>query len=293
MTIAQKRHFRILDNYRNRVNICLDKYLSKDNVLSENMRYSVLAGGKRFRPILTYTTACVFGVDLRQADSCACAVEIIHIYSLIHDDLPAMDDDDMRNRQPSNHKRFGEGQAILAGDGLQAIAFGVLAKNDSIDPSIRINLIQQLSQAAFEMAAGQAIDLSIASKNVEIEFLCSMYRKKTGALLRCAVLLGAKLYPDLSDEDEKILNSFSEDIGLAYQVQDDVLDVSTSDTVLGKRQNSDSEKGKPAFPSILGMDESIKFYQSLYEKSCDEISQLSVDETPLRKLTKKLLTRIF
>ena len=282
-----------LDKFRVRVNICLDDYLSQSSALSENMRYSVLAGGKRFRPILTYTAASIFDVDLTQADSCACAVELIHIYSLIHDDLPAMDDDDMRHNQPSNHARFGEGQAILAGDGLQALAFDVLAKNESIEPSVRIKLIQLLSKAAFEMAEGQSIDLSIVSKNVEIDLLYSMHRKKTGALLRCAVLLGAFLNTKLSKKDETLLNSFSADIGLAYQIQDDVLDVSTSDSILGKRQNSDAEKGKPTFPSLLGMEESIKVYQSLYEKACDELSQLSVDETSLRELTNKLQSRTY
>jgi farnesyl diphosphate synthase/geranylgeranyl diphosphate synthase type II len=282
-----------LDNYRARVNSCLSSHFSQKGALTENMRYSVLAGGKRFRPILTYTTASVFNVDLAQADSCACAVELIHIYSLIHDDLPAMDDDDMRHNQPANHKQFGEGQAILAGDGLQALAFRILTNNDSIDPEIRINLVKQLSNAAFEMAVGQSIDLSIVSKNVEINLLYSMHRKKTGALLKCSVLLGALLNSDLCSEDEVILTSFSRDIGLAYQIQDDVLDVSTPDYVLGKRQNSDAERGKPTFPSILGMDESVRVYESLYEKASEIISQLSVDESPLRKLTEKLLSRTF
>ena len=282
-----------LDNYRARVNSCLSSHFSQKGALTENMRYSVLAGGKRFRPILTYTTASVFNVDLAQADSCACAVELIHIYSLIHDDLPAMDDDDMRHNQPANHKQFGEGQAILAGDGLQALAFRILTNNDSIDPEIRINLVKQLSNAAFEMVEGQSIDLSIVSKNVEINLLYSMHRKKTGALLKCSVLLGALLNSDLCSEDEAILTSFSRDIGLAYQIQDDVLDVSTPDYVLGKRQNSDAERGKPTFPSILGMDESVRVYESLYKKASEIISQLSVDESPLRKLTEKLLSRTF
>lgn len=293
MTTAQKNHSMALDNYRARVNGCLATHLSQSSALSENMRYSVLAGGKRFRPILTYTTASVFGVDLTQADSCACAVELIHIYSLIHDDLPAMDDDDMRHNQPANHTRFGVGQAILSGDALQALAFDVLTKNDSIDPETRVILVRQLSRAAFAMAEGQSIDLSIVSKNVEIDLLYSMHRKKTGALLQCAVMLGALLKPDLSSEDKVILSSFSADIGLAYQVQDDVLDVSTSDAVLGKRQNSDADKDKPTFPSILGMKESKKVYRSLYEKACEGVLQLSMDEAPLIELTQKLLSRTF
>ena len=293
MVTTQKNHLKILDNYRDRVNSRLNEYFNQSSALGDKMRYSVLAGGKRFRPILTYTTASVFGLELKQADSCACAVELIHVYSLIHDDLPAMDDDDMRHSQPANHIRFGEGQAILAGDGLQALAFDVLTQDNNISTDIRVNLVRQLSKAAFEMAEGQSIDLSIVSKDVEIDLLYLMHRKKTGALIQCAVMMGASLNPELSSEDSSILNSFSQDIGLAYQVQDDVLDVTTADEMLGKRQNSDIEKGKPTFPSILGMDESIKVYQSLYEKASEEVSRLSVDESPLRELSKKLLSRSY
>ena len=134
----------IFDTYRTRVNKYLDLLLTKQSVLSEAMRYSVLAGGKRFRPILTYTTASLYGIDLIKADACACAIELIHVYSLIHDDLPAMDDDDMRHNQPSCHKTFGEAQAILAGDALQALAFEVLSKDGSIEPDIRIELLNLL-----------------------------------------------------------------------------------------------------------------------------------------------------
>ena len=257
------------------------------------MRYSVLAGGKRFRPILTYTTAALYDLDLQKADACACAVELIHIYSLIHDDLPAMDDDDMRHNQPANHKKFGEGQAILAGDGLQALAFAILVNEKDIDPMIRVKLIQALSAAAFDMAEGQSIDLSIVAKEVSIDLLYAMHRKKTGALLQCAVLLGAYLKPDLSPEDEEILKSFSADIGLAYQVQDDVLDVSTSDEVLGKRQHSDEQKGKPTFHSLLGKNESIKVYQNLYDKAREDITRLSVDYSSLGSLTDSLKCRSF
>jgi len=282
-----------LDNYRARINNYLDRQLRHQSALSDKMRYSVLAGGKRFRPILTYTTAALYNLDLQQADACACAVELIHIYSLIHDDLPAMDDDDMRHNQPANHKKFGEGQAILAGDGLQALAFAILVNEKDIDPMIRVKLIQTLSAAAFDMAEGQSIDLSIVAKEVSIDLLYAMHRKKTGALLQCAVLLGAYLKPDLSPEDEEILKSFSADIGLAYQVQDDVLDVSTSDEVLGKRQHSDEQKGKPTFPSLLGLNESIKVYQNLYDKAREDITRLSVDYSSLGSLTDSLKCRSF
>jgi len=256
------------------------------------MSYSVLAGGKRFRPILTYTTASLYDIDLIKVDACACAIELIHIYSLIHDDLPAMDNDDMRHNQPSSHKTFGEAQAILAGDGLQALAFEVLSRDESIQPDIRIELLKLLAISAYEMADGQSIDLSVVSKKVDIEFLNNMHKKKTGSLISCAVKFGALIH-NISLKDSDILDSYSNNIGLAYQIQDDVLDISSTEEVLGKRQNSDLVRDKPTYPAILGLDESIKVYQDLYKKAIDEISSLSVNEKPLRKLTEKLMERDF
>ena len=286
--------------YRERINSCLENYLnsiSPDNSyqseLNDVMKYSVLAGGKRFRPILTYTVANLFDIDLQKVDSCACAIELIHIYSLIHDDLPSMDDDDIRHNQPSSHKVYGEAQAILAGDGLQALAFQIISSDDEINSDTKVKLLNLLSVSAFEMAEGQSIDLSIVSKDVDIGLLNNMHKKKTGSLLNCSVMLGAILNPNISKKDLTILDSFSSYMGLGYQIQDDVLDVTTSSEVLGKRQNSDAVKNKPSYPSILGLDESVKKYESLYQKAIDEISNLSVNEKPLRDLTIKLMKRSF
>ena len=299
ITIAKKNPLKIFDIYRKRVNARLQNYLSSicskghfQSELKNVMSYSVLAGGKRFRPILTYTTASLYDIDLIKVDACACAIELIHIYSLIHDDLPAMDNDDMRHNQPSSHKIFGEAQAILAGDGLQALAFEVLSRDESIQPAIRIELLKLLAISAYEMADGQSIDLSVVSKKVDIEFLNNMYKKKTGSLISCAVKFGA-LISNINPKDSDILDSYSNNIGLAYQIQDDVLDISSTEKVLGKRQNSDLVKDKPTYPAILGLDESIKVYQDLYKKAIDEISSLSVNEKPLRKLTEKLMQRDF
>ena len=299
ITTAKKNPLKIFDIYRKRVNARLQNYLSsiysKGNFQSELknvMSYSVLAGGKRFRPILTYTTASLYDIDLIKVDACACAIELIHIYSLIHDDLPAMDNDDMRHNQPSSHKTFGEAQAILAGDGIQALAFEVLSRDESIQPAIRIELLKLLAISAYEMADGQSIDLSVVSKKVDIEFLNNMHKKKTGSLITCAVKFGALIH-NISLKDSDILDSYSNNIGLAYQIQDDVLDISSTEKVLGKRQNSDLVKDKPTYPAILGLDESIKVYQDLYKKAIDEISSLSVNEKPLRKLTEKLMQRDF
>ncbi len=256
------------------------------------MKYSALAGGKRFRPILTYTVAKLFDVQIEKVDSCACAIELIHIYSLIHDDLPAMDDDDIRHNQPTSHKVFGEAQAILAGDGLQALAFQIICDDLLIDSAIKIKLLSLLSASSYAMAEGQSIDLSIVSQKVDLELLNRMHKKKTGALLNCAIKFGA-LLNTTSNKDLSILESYSNKIGLAYQVQDDVLDVTTSDEVLGKRQNSDSIKNKPSYPAIIGVEESIKTFESLYKEAMNELSLLSVDAEPLRLITENLMRRSY
>jgi len=291
---------KIFDTYRERVNTKLKIFLSsictasiQQSKLNNVISYSVLAGGKRFRPILTYTTASLYDIDLKKVDNCACAIELIHIYSLIHDDLPAMDNDDMRHNQPSSHKAFGEAQAILAGDGLQALAFKVLTRGDSIEADIRIELLKLLAISAYEMAEGQSIDLSIVSKKVGVEFLNNMHQNKTGSLISCAVKFGALLNTKIALNDIDILESYSKNIGLAYQIQDDVLEITSTEDVLGKRQNSDLAKGKPTYPSIIGVDESIRIYKDLYKKSIVDISGLSVNADPLRKLTEKLMKRDF
>ncbi|RUM76944.1 MAG: geranyl transferase [Candidatus Thioglobus sp.] len=280
-------------DYTQRVDQHLDGYLSSQGSLTEAMRYSVLSGGKRFRPILTYAVANTFGTDLDLVDSSACAVELIHAYSLIHDDLPAMDDDDIRHNQPACHKKFGEAQAILAGDGLQALAFEVLTNDDGLSTQVRIALLQALTHAAFEMAEGQSIDLSVVSKIIDIETLQNMHRKKTGALLSCSVKLGALVSSQCRTEDRQILDGFAQDIGLAYQVQDDVLDVLTPEGVLGKKQHSDADKNKPTYPALLGLDKATKTYQQLYQQAFKKLEQLSVDANELYNLTKQLQSRRF
>ena len=289
----------IHDQYRERVNSRLESYLSSipsssnfSSELKNIMKYSVLAGGKRFRPILTYTVAGLFDSEFEKVDSSACAIELIHIYSLIHDDLPAMDDDDIRHNQPASHKVFGEAQAILAGDGLQALAFHIISSDPLVHSSTKIKLLELLSSSSYAMAEGQSIDLSVVSKKVDLNVLDQMHQKKTGSLLNCAIKFGA-LLTDASEKDLSILELFSNHVGLAYQVQDDVLDVTTSDEVLGKRQNSDAVKNKPSYPAIIGLDKSIKTFENLYQGALDELSHLSVDAEPLRLLTKRLMKRAF
>jgi len=290
---------KIHDQYRERVNSYLNIYLSSipsssySNIeLKDIMKYSVLARGKRFRPILTYTVASLYDSEITKVDSSACAIELIHIYSLIHDDLPAMDDDDIRHSQPANHKVFGEAQAILAGDGLQALAFKIISSDPLIEADTKIKLLELMAKSSYDMAEGQSIDLSVVSKKVDLNILNKMHQKKTGALLNCSIKFGALLNQS-SETDLSILESFASHLGLAYQIQDDVLDVTTSDKVLGKRQNSDAIKNKPSYPSIIGLDESIKTFENLYQSALNELSHLSVDSGPLRLLTKRLMNRAF
>ncbi len=279
-------------DYPARVNQYLAKLIQGEDQLSVAMTYSALAGGKRFRPILTYTVAKCFGAELSRADSSACALELIHIYSLIHDDLPAMDDDDLRHNQPTCHKKFGEAQAILAGDALQALAFSTIADDSHLEDRTKVALLQQLGQAAFEMAQGQSIDLSVVSKQVDVQTLEHMHSKKTGALLSCAVRLGA-IVANCSEQDQQLLQKFSQAIGLAYQIQDDVLDIESSSEVLGKAQNSDVEKNKPTYPAILGLEESKDRFEVLYQQAMDVLALIGVDTTELEQLTQQLRTRRF
>jgi geranylgeranyl pyrophosphate synthase len=295
----KKNLLKIHDQYRERINSCLNSYLSSvpssscsNMKLKDIMKYSVMAGGKRFRPILTYTVASLYDSEIEKADSCASAIELIHIYSLIHDDLPAMDDDDIRHSQPANHKVFGEAQAILAGDGLQALAFGLISNDPLIDADTKIKLLELMASSSYSMAEGQSIDLSVVSKKVDLNTLDEMHQKKTGALLNCSVKFGALLH-NASENDLSILESFASHLGLAYQIQDDVLDVTTSDKVLGKRQNSDAVKNKPSYPSIIGLNESIKTFENLYQNAQEELSHLSVDSEPLSLLTTRLMNRSY
>ncbi|MDC0981013.1 polyprenyl synthetase family protein [Candidatus Pseudothioglobus singularis] len=295
----KKSLLKIHDQYRERVNSFLDSFLSfipsspnSDIELRDVMKYSVLAGGKRFRPILTYTVASLYDSKIEKADSCASAIELIHIYSLIHDDLPAMDNDDIRHNQPSNHKVFGEAQAILAGDGLQALAFSLISNDPLINADTKIKLLELMAKSSYAMAEGQSIDLSVVSKKVDLNILNKMHQKKTGALLNCSIKFGALLH-NASENDLSILESFASHLGLAYQIQDDVLDVTTSDEVLGKRQNSDALKNKPSYPSIIGLNESIKTFENLYQNAQEELSHLSVDSGPLSILTTRLMNRSY
>jgi len=225
--------------------------------LLEAMRYSTLAGGKRIRPVLVYATGEALGAPLEQLDAAAASVELIHVYSLVHDDLPAMDDDDLRRGRPTCHRAFDEATAILTGDALQARAFEVLAHApEQISAAARLEMLQVLADAIGTrgMAGGQAIDLESVKQQIGEPEVERMHRQKTGALIRASVLLGA-ISSGLTDAAQRAaLAEFGAEIGLAFQIQDDILDVEGNVHTLGKRTGADADRVKPTYPSVLGLE---------------------------------------
>lgn len=236
----------------------LDRILTTDRApeqrLIDAMRYSVLGGGKRLRPFLTLQTAGLFGVSERSALRAGAAIELVHCYSLVHDDLPAMDDDDLRRGKPTTHKEFDEATAILAGDALLTLAFGVLANPDThSNPAIRADLVARLAKAAggHGMVGGQMIDLSASGAELDIGAITRLQRLKTGALIEFACISGAVL-GNAPAKAREALRGYAHDLGLAFQITDDLLDVEGDAEEAGKAVGKDEQHGKATFVSILG-----------------------------------------
>ena len=263
-----------LQGWRQRCEAQLDARLTpRDSAtarLHEAMRYSALAGGKRLRPILVYCTGTALGAPVERLDDAATAVELLHVYSLVHDDLPAMDDDDLRRGRPTCHKAFDEGTAVLVGDALQALAVEVLAGHpgSALDAASRLQQMQVLAAAIGTdgMAGGQAIDLGAVGQTLTAPALENMHRRKTGALIRASVLLGAIGAGTTSGAHYDALSRYGSELGLAFQIQDDVLDVLGETATLGKQAGADAARGKPTYPSVLGLAES----QRLARLHCDQ-----------------------
>jgi geranylgeranyl pyrophosphate synthase len=241
-------------------------------------RYSVLGGGKRLRPLLVYSTGEALGIPVATLDIPAAAVELIHSYSLVHDDLPAMDNDDLRRGQPTTHRAFDEGTAILVGDALQVLAFTILAQKraDDLSCAAQLKMIQILGSASGTagMAGGQALDLGAVGRVLDLQELEAMHRLKTGALIRASVLLAAACAPDLSVLEWDALDGYAQDIGLAFQIQDDILDVEGSTKDLGKTIGADAARAKPTYPSILGLEPAKARAQDLKHRACRRLAAL-------------------
>lgn len=263
-------------------------------VLHEAMRYAVLDGGKRIRPTLVYASGRAVGSDWEQLDSPACAVEFIHAYSLVHDDLPAMDDDDLRRGRPSCHKAFGEAMAILAGDALQTLGLYVLAHDKSAcDAATRLRMIETLALAAGSrgMVGGQTIDLAAAGRRLEIAELEDMHIHKTGALIRASVVLGALTRPGLAEATLERLDHYAKCIGLAFQIRDDILDVEGEAGTLGKLPGADLALEKPTYAALIGLDGAKQRAAELHEEAMDSLSEFDERADPLRWISLYIIER--
>ncbi|WP_068829077.1 (2E,6E)-farnesyl diphosphate synthase [Pseudomonas sp. BMS12] len=263
--------------------------------LYKAMRYSVAGGGKRVRPLLVYAACEALDGDLDQADGAACAVELIHAYSLVHDDLPAMDDDDLRRGQPTTHKAFDEACAILAGDALQALAFEALAdaRRNPRDADLRLSMTLGLARAAGPagMVGGQAIDLESVGKQIDQQALETMHRHKTGALIEASVHLGALASGNADEAALRSLQHYAQAIGLAFQVQDDILDVESDTATLGKTQGKDQANHKPTYPALLGLDAAKTYALELRDQALHALRLFGDSAEPLRELARYIVER--
>jgi farnesyl diphosphate synthase len=261
------------------------------------MRYSVLGGGKRIRPALVFATAHTLGLAEEQVEAVACAIELIHVYSLVHDDLPAMDDDDLRRGRPTCHKAYDEAIAILVGDALQPLAFQLLARDPLLPdlPAVRLRLIDLLSEASgtFGMAGGQAIDLEAQGKQLDIAAVEDMHARKTGAVISASVLMTAACVPELPVLRHEALARFAAAIGLAFQIQDDLLDVLGDAATLGKATGADREHAKPTHPTVIGIDASQQRVRLLHQQALDALEVFGARAAPLRSLAHWLLSRSY
>jgi geranylgeranyl pyrophosphate synthase len=278
----------------------LDHWLPPEQLhpteLHKAMRYSALGGGKRMRPALVYATGQALSVPFDNLDGIACAVELIHVYSLIHDDLPAMDNDDLRRGKPSCHKAFGEAMAILAGDAMQALAFLILARDPAItvDPATRLRMVKSLAMAAGSrgMAGGQAIDLTAVGARLNIAQLEDMHIHKTGALIRTSVIMAAAAHVELDADTLNQLDHFAKCIGLAFQIRDDCLDVEGDTATLGKTKGTDYARDKPTYPALLGLDQAKVRAHLLYDEALESLAALGDRADLLRGIARYVIMRI-
>jgi farnesyl diphosphate synthase len=288
-----------LDDWRGRVERELDRWLPPEVAIPQRLhaaqRYSVLGPGKRIRPALVYATAETLGVPLEQADASACAVELIHAYSLVHDDLPAMDDDALRRGRPTCHKAFDEATAILAGDSLQVLAFKLLASHGGLpaDARIRVRLIDVLADASGTagMAGGQALDLAAAGRSLTLEEIEQVHALKTGALIRASILMAAYCAPGLTDADLQSLGEFGAQLGLAFQIQDDILDIEGDAALLGRPVGSDEARAMPTYPAIAGLPAAHARVRELHAGAAAILALHGWSSGPLSGLANWLLVR--
>ena len=287
-----------LELYRHRVYARLDETLAVDNGvppdLTDAMQYAVLGPGKRVRPLLSYATGELFQIEAERIDPIAASVELVHAYSLIHDDLPAMDDDDLRRGRPTTHRQFSEAIAILAGDALQALAFEVLCDDPHLSkqPDAQIKLVWWLAGAVGPagMVGGQLLDLEAEGRVVDEAALADIHRRKTGQLIRASIMMPSEL-TELSPDTKQKLDEFASDIGLVFQIIDDVLEVEQDTATLGKSAGSDESRDKSTYPSILGLEGSRKRANEMYEKAMHALELLGAGTAGLRWISDYIVNR--
>jgi farnesyl diphosphate synthase len=285
--------------YTERVVACLEAALppasDTPQRLHEAMRYAVLCGGKRIRPLLVYATGECLDVAPEKLDAAATAIELIHAFSLVHDDLPAMDDDDLRRGQPTVHRKFDEATAILAADALQPLAFQVIAMSRALAAGEKAAIIETVAEACGSrgMTGGQSIDLASEGQVLSAEALTEMHNLKTGALIRACVMSAACAAPNLSAGRIAALDRFSRDIGLAFQIRDDILDVEGETEVLGKQAGADEKMAKATWPSLFGLDESRRRCDALLDSGLQNLADFGDSATPLKELAEYIVERAF
>jgi farnesyl diphosphate synthase len=288
-----------LSECRQRVEATLETHLPAPEVppqrLHEAMRYAALGEGKRVRPVLVYGAGQAVGADPACLDAPACAIELIHAYSLVHDDLPAMDDDDLRRGRPTCHKAYDEATAVLVGDALQTLAFRVLTQNKTfVAPAeIKLRMLDELALASGSrgMAGGQALDIDAVGQQIDLVQLENMHIHKTGALIRASVRMGAMCSTDVSPEMFKRLDRYAKCIGLAFQVRDDILDVEGETETLGKTQGKDAAADKPTYPALLGLDGAREMADQLLEDALQNLQDFGDRAEPLRALAHYIVGR--
>ncbi len=286
--------------YQARVNAALARWLEHPNETPQQllaaMRYAVLGPGKRIRPLLCYATAELLELDPGKVDPIAVAIEFVHAYSLIHDDLPSMDDDDLRRGRATTHRAFDEATAILAGDALQALAFQVLIDDPLLQadyPEHQAGLVGLLASAAGPagMVGGQVLDLAAEGRNLTAAELEDLHRRKTGRLIEAAILMPAKLCPARNEADALQLRSFATLIGLAFQIRDDILEVEEDTATLGKSADSDTANAKSTYPSVLGLERAKHRADELYAQAVAALDGLGANGVGLRWLCDYIVQR--
>ncbi|AEH33784.1 (2E,6E)-farnesyl diphosphate synthase [Vibrio anguillarum] len=288
-----------LSSYQQRnidqLNLWLGRLPHQKQPLIDAMRYGLLLGGKRARPYLVYITGQMLGCTPDELDTPACAIECIHAYSLIHDDLPAMDDDELRRGKATCHIEFDEAIAILAGDALQTLAFTILAEGQLAEHAQvnRIKMVQMLAQAsgAQGMCIGQALDLQAENRLVSVQELEEIHRNKTGALMRCAIRLGALAAGEKGLAVLPQLDRYADAVGLAFQVQDDILDIVSDTETLGKPQGSDQQLNKSTYPALLGLQGAIDKAQSLLQEALQALEAIPYNTESLEEFARYVVER--